>query len=105
VLPSASAGLADKSGAGAALTVYHGAISGTTATVATPRLNGLLGGLALNTMVSPNLLASGQQLQATDKDQGLISSAMQLGSGGGWPLYLVWSPPSYLTAPRPNHSQ
>ncbi len=37
--------LADKSGAGAALTVYHGASTGTTAPIATPRLNGVLGGL------------------------------------------------------------
>ena len=37
--------LADKSGAGVPLTVFHAASSGTSAPVATPRLNGLLGGL------------------------------------------------------------
>jgi hypothetical protein len=104
VLPAASAGLADKSGVGAALTVYHGATNGTTAPVATPRLNGLLGGLGLNTMVPPNLLASGQQLPVMDPDQGLISSPMQLGSGSGWTLYLVRSRPNRRqnsTAPSP----
>ena len=37
--------LADKSGTGAPLTVYHQASSGGTAPIATPRLNGLLGGV------------------------------------------------------------
>ena len=95
VVPSASAGLTDKSGAGAALTVYHGAIGGTTAPVATPRVNGLLGGLGLNTVVPPNLPASGQQLPLMDPDRDLIGSPMQLGSGGGWTLYLVWSRPNW----------
>jgi hypothetical protein len=95
VLPSASPCLADKSGAGAALTVYHGATSGTTAPVATPRLSGLLAGLGLNTVVPPNLPAPGQQLPVMDPDQGLISAPMQLGSGSGWKLYLVWSRPNW----------
>ena len=45
--------LADKSGAGAPLTVYHAASSGTTAPIATPRLNSLLGGLGRNMVVPP----------------------------------------------------
>ena len=86
--------LADKSGAGAALTVFHGASSGT-APIATPRLNGLLGGLGLNTIVPPTLPGSGQQLPLMDPDQGLISAAMPIGSGAAWTLYLVWSRPNW----------
>ncbi len=87
--------LADKSGAGATLTVHHGASSGTTAPIATPRLNGLLGGLGRNMVVPPTLPASGQQLPVMDPDQGLLSAAMQLGSGTAWTLYLVWSRPNW----------
>jgi hypothetical protein len=87
--------LADKSGAGAPLAVYHGASSGTTAPIATPRLNGLLGGLGRNMVVPPTLPTSGQQLPAMDPDQGLISAAMQMGSGAAWTLYLVWSRPNW----------
>ena len=103
--PSVSVGsLADKSGAGAALTVYHAATTGTNAPVATPRLNGLLGGLGLNTIVPPNLPVAPQQLPVMDPDQGLISAALQLGSGSAWTLYLVWSRPNWRqnsTAPSP----
>jgi hypothetical protein len=45
---ASASGVADKSGAGAALTVWHQASSGTTPPIATPRLNGLLGGIGLN---------------------------------------------------------
>ena len=52
----ASAGLvADNSGIGAALTVWHQAISGATAPIATGHLNGILGGLGRNVVVPPNV--------------------------------------------------
>jgi hypothetical protein len=87
--------LADKSGAGAPLAVYHGASSGTTAPIATPRLNGLLGGLGRNMVIPPTLPVSGQQLPVMDPDQGLVSAAMPMGSGVAWTLYLVWSRPNW----------
>jgi hypothetical protein len=102
VLPSASAGLADKSGAAAALGVYHGPTSGTTAPVATSRVNGLLSGLGLNTVVPPNLPTSGPRLPVMDL--GLINSPMQLGSDNGWTLHLARSRPNWRqnsTAPSP----
>ena len=46
--------LADKSGAGAPLAVYHAASTGTTPPIATPRLNGLLGGLGRSMVVPPS---------------------------------------------------
>jgi hypothetical protein len=46
-------------------------------------------------VVPPNLPVSPQQLPLMDPDQGLISSPMQLGSGSGWTLYLVWSRPNW----------
>ena len=69
--------------------------SGTTAPIATPRLNGLLGGLGRNMVMPPALPASGQQLPVMDPDQGLISAAMPMGSGAAWTLYLVWSRPNW----------
>ncbi len=87
--------LADKSGAGAPLTVYHAAATGTTPPLATPRLNGLLGGLGRNTVIPPALPGSGQQLPVMDPDQGLISAVMPIGAGAAWTLYLVWSRPNW----------
>ncbi len=87
--------LADQSGAGAPLTVHHGASSGTTAPIATPRLNGLLGGLGRNMVVPPTLPTSGGQLPFMDPDQGLISAPMPMGSGAAWTLYFVWSRPNW----------
>jgi hypothetical protein len=87
--------LTDKSGAGAALTVFHGTISGANPPLATPRLNGLLGGLGRNNIVPPALPASGQQLPAMDPDQGLVSAAMAIGAAAAWTLYLVWSRPNW----------
>jgi len=92
---AAAGAVADKSGAGTALTVWHAAAIGGTAPVATPRLNGLLGGLGLNTVVPPTLPAAGQQLPVMDPDQGLISAAMNLGSATAWTLLLVWSRPNW----------
>ena len=87
--------MADKSGVAAPVTVWHAATSGTASPVATPRLNGLLGGVGLNTIIPPNLPASGQQLPVMDPDQGLLSAAMALGSGDAWTLFLVWSRPNW----------
>jgi hypothetical protein len=85
----------DKSGAGAALTVWHAAASGTTAPLAISHLNGLLGGIGLNTVIPPALPAAGQQLPVMDPDQGLISGPMNLGSATAWTLFLVWSRPNW----------
>ena len=71
-------GLADRSGAGSGLSVFHQAVAGTSAPVATPRLNGLLGGVGLNTVIPPALPGSGQQLPVLDPDQGLISAAVPI---------------------------
>lgn len=90
-----AAAIADKSGGGAALTVWHAAASGSTPPIATPRLNGLLGGLGLNLVVPPNVPMSGQQLPVMDPDQGLISAAMALGSATAWTVSLVWSRPNW----------
>lgn len=92
---ASASGVADKSGAGAALAVWHAAASGTTAPVATPRLNGLLGGLGLNMVVPPTLPASGQQLPVMDPDQGLLGATTSLGSATAWTLLLVWSRPNW----------
>ena len=92
---AAAGAVADKSGAGAALTVWHQASSGTNQPVATPRLNGLLGGLGLNMVVPPNLPGSGQLLPLMDPDQGLISAPLSLGSGAAWTVLLVWSRPNW----------
>ena len=89
------AAVADKSGATTALNVWHAASAGTTQPIATPRLNGLLGGLGLNTIIPPMLPASGQQLPLMDPDQGLISAAMAMGSSTAWTLFLVWSRPNW----------
>jgi hypothetical protein len=92
---ASAASVADKSGVGAALTVWHQASSGTTPPIATGHLNGLLGGLGRNEIVPPNLPASGQQLPLMDPDQGLISGTMTLGSGSPWTMFLVWSRPNW----------
>lgn len=91
---AAASGVADKAGA-ASLTVWHAAGSGGSAPIATPRLNGVLGGLGLNTIVPPSLPSQGQQLPVMDPDQGLISGPMTIGSGSAWTLLLVWSRPNW----------
>jgi hypothetical protein len=92
----ASAGsVADKSGAGAALAVFHQATIGTTPPLATGHLNGLLGGLGLNMVVPPNVPQSGQQLPLMDPDQGLVTATMSLGSATAWTVFLVWSRPNW----------
>ncbi len=89
-----AASVANKSGVGTALAVWHAA-SGATAPMATPRLNGLLGGIGLNTIIPPNLPGAGQQLPLMDPDQGLISAPLNLGSGAAWTVFLVWSRPNW----------
>jgi hypothetical protein len=91
-------GVVDKSGAGAALNVFHQASSGTTAPVATGRLNGLLGGIGRNTVVPPLVPVSPQQLPVMDADQGLGTAAMTIGSGAPWTVFLVWSRPNWKQA-------
>ena len=75
------AAVADKSDATMALNVWHAASAGTTRPIATPRLNGVLGGIGRSTVIPPNVPQSGQQLPVMDPDQGLIGAAMALGSG------------------------
>jgi hypothetical protein len=89
--------IADTSGAGSALTVWHFASSGTNSPTATGHLNGFLGGIGLNMIVPPAVpvTGSGQQLPLMDPDQGLISAAMALGSGTAWTVFLVWSRPNW----------
>ncbi len=92
---TAVSAVADKSGAGTALSVWHAAASGASAPLATPRLSGLLGGVGLNTVVPPTLPASGQQLPVMDPDQGLISASMPIGASEAWTLAIVWSRPNW----------
>jgi hypothetical protein len=78
--------LADKSGVGSPLTVYHQS-GATAAPVATPRLNGHLGGLGLNTATTPAaMVAAILPLPVMDSDQGLALAAAQLGSAQAWTL-------------------
>ena len=92
---SAVSSVADKSGTGSSLTVWHAASSGVANPLATPRLNQLLGGVGLNMVVPPILPAAGQQLPLMDPDQGLLSGPINLGSAAPWTLYLVWSRPNW----------
>jgi hypothetical protein len=87
--------VADLSGANEALTVWHQAGSAGSPPIATGHLNGLLGGLGLNMVVPPNLPQSGQQLPVMDPNQGLITSALSLGSGTAWTVFQVWSRPNW----------
>jgi hypothetical protein len=84
----------DKSGRNATLTVWHQA-AGASAPISTPRLNGLLGGIGLSTVVPPALPAAGQQLPVIDPDQGLITAAMAVGANSAWTVFLVWSRPNW----------
>jgi hypothetical protein len=90
-------GIADKSGAGTTLAAYHYAGSGT-APQATPRLNGTLGGVGLNTIAPPNLPPSGSGwlLPFLDVDTGYSLVSASMGSGASWSVYFVWSRPNYM---------
>ena len=92
---AAAGGVTGKSGVGGNLTVWHAASTGTSNPVATPRLNGLLGGIGLNTIVPPTVPAIGQQLPLMDPDQGLLGPVTNLGSATPWTLFLVWSRPNW----------
>ena len=96
---AAVGGVADQSGTGLALRVFHEATSGTTPPVATPRLNGLLGGIGRSTIVPPALPGAGQQLPVMDPDQGLITAALDSGRGSPWTVFLVWSRPNWRQSP------
>ncbi len=87
--------VADKSGAGAALTVWHHATSGTSPPVATGHLSGVMGGIGRNIVVPPQVPLNGQQLPVMDPDQGLISAAISLGASTPWTVLLVWSRPNW----------
>jgi hypothetical protein len=91
----AAGGVADKSGTGASLAVWHQASTGTAPPIATGHLNRLLGGLGLNMVVPPNVPRSDQQLPVMDPDQGLISASLGMGSGVAWTVLLVWSRPNW----------
>ena len=92
---AAASAVADQSGAGTALTVWHAAASGTNPPLATGHLSGLLGGLGCSLVVPPTLPQSGQQLPVMDPDQGLISAAQGCGAGAAWTVLLVWSRPNW----------
>jgi hypothetical protein len=92
---TAAGGIADKSGGTRTLLPFFGAGSGTPPQ-ATPRLNGLLGGLGRSTVVPPGAIpASGQFLPVMDNDQGLRLPAYTFGSGQPWTWMLVWSRPNW----------
>ena len=90
---NAVASVADKSGAGNVLTAYR--VSGSTLPQATPRLNGLLGGVGLNTIVPPAIPQSGEYLPKMDGNSGLRLASANLGAATGWTWYLVWSRPNW----------
>jgi hypothetical protein len=89
-----AASVADKSGNGNALAAYR--VSGSALPQATPRLNALLGGVGLNTVVPPNAIPqSGCYLPQLDPDQGFCLATANLGAAVGWTWYLVWSRPNW----------
>ena len=98
---AAAGAVADRSGVGAPVTVWHAATSSTAAPIATPRLNALLGGIGLNTVIPPTLPPSGQQLPLMDPDQGLMSAPLALGAATAWTVFLVWSRPNWRQSSPP----
>ncbi|HVZ09690.1 hypothetical protein [Rhodopila sp.] len=91
---AAVAAVADKSGNAQVLSVWHASSNGS-APVATPRLNGLLGGLGRSTVIPPALPTGSQQLPVMDPDQGLRSGSFSIGTGAAWTVFLVWSRPNW----------
>jgi hypothetical protein len=87
--------IVDKSGANANIGVYHQAGNGS-APQATPRLNGTLGGLGLNTVLPPAAPQSGMLLPLMDQDTGFSLASANLGSSVAWTLYFVWSRPNFV---------
>jgi hypothetical protein len=88
----------DRAGSGNALAVYHQATGTAAPPTATPRLNGLLGGIGRPMIVPPALPGAGQHLPLMDPDQGLVSGALPLGAASDWTVYLVWSRPNWRQA-------
>lgn len=93
------ASIADASGNSRPLEVYSQAAS-PVAPLATPRLNGLLGGVGRNTfppssVSATNYVPSGQYLPIMDPDQGFQLPAVTFGAGSDWSIYLVWSRPNF----------
>jgi hypothetical protein len=87
--------IADLSGNTRTLVPFFGAGSGT-APQATPRLNGILGGIGRNTVVPPGALpSSGQLLPVMDPDQGLRLPSQLFGASLPWTWFLVWSRPNW----------
>ena len=92
---TAVGGVTDKSGNTRTLVPFFGAGSGTPPQ-ATPRLNGMLGGIGRNTVVPPGALpSSGQYLPVMDPDQGLRLPTQTFGTGLPWTWMLVWSRPNW----------
>jgi len=90
---NAVSSVADKSGAGNAVAAYR--VIGSTLPQATPRLNGFLGGVGLNTVVPPAMPSqAGLYLPLLDPDSGLSLASADLGSASAWTWYLVWSRPN-----------
>lgn len=88
---AAVASLADQSGSGQAMTPYHydtGSSVTPAALVATPRLNGLLGG------AGAPITASGTYSPTLDPDTGLQIPALSLSPDIAWTHRLVWSRPN-----------
>ena len=90
---NAAASVADKSGNGNPLAAYR--VTGSTLPQATPRLNGLLGGVGLNSVIPPAMPSGGDYLPQMDPDQGFRLATANLGAASGWTWYLVWSRPNW----------
>ena len=76
---NAAASVADKSGNGNPLAAYR--VTGSTLPQATPRLNGLLGGVGLNSVIPPAMPSGGYYLPQMDPDQGFRLATANLGAG------------------------
>ena len=70
-------------------------VTGSTLPQATPRLNGLLGGVGLNSVIPPAMPSGGHYLPQMDPDQGFRLATANLGAASGWTWYLVWSRPNW----------
>jgi hypothetical protein len=88
-----AASVVDKSGQGHVLAAYR--VIGSTLPQATPRLNGLLGGVGLNTVTPPAMPQAGYYLPQMDTDQGFRLASADLGAATAWTWYLVWSRPNW----------
>lgn len=81
-------GLSNNCDGGCALTPYSfGVLAGPP--VATPRLNGQLGGIGRTAGGASSLTP------ALDPDLGFSAPSLSYGSGGSWTWYLVWSRPNW----------